>query len=909
MKVMDTMKKMADYEIAVERRLEKSCERDGWIASAHVAFGGDYVDCQLEKFGREEARNGALALHTHSSFDPTNAILTEVSESATSGTTTTKSKYGVVIETTTSAGTTTNFFDPYGRVFYTEKDGRSVDWIGRNDCGDVEEYDTFHSEGNAYYAEFYGYDSLGNRIAATNALGAVTYSAYDAENRLAESGGATYPVRNGYDTDGRRTSLTTFRTTGAVALVATDGDTTTWTFDPATGFCTVKTYADGSTIAYTHTSDGLLLRETKPSGAWKENVYDAARQIVGVVSSDGAQDASMQRDEFGRVMAESNSVALAEYSLDDCWGATNETQTVDGVSVSFERGFDAYGRIERFTRIGGEESIFDYAPHGAISTVSNGNVAVVYAFTGDALDAGYALAVQGGLDFSREVFRHGYLRSCIVAVSNHCGNVSQGLEYSYDALQRPVSRNSDSLGYNVRGEVVSATIDGRNESHSYDDIGNAVQAAYPVNTYDYTSNCRNQYSSIAAIAGGTQLVASVSYDIDGNMTRHGEWTYAYDSGNRLVSVASNGITVATMSYDTQGRRVKKVAADGIHRYFYDGRLLVYEHITRSDNTISEVEYVWGKDVSGTRSGAAGIGGLLYQKSDGGIYVPWYDAYGNILGYRDAQGNVVTSYTYDAFGNIIGQSGTMADSFVFRFSTKYFDADCDLYYYGYRHYKPQIMCWLTEDPIGEEGGINLYCFCRNQSSYRVDWLGRFAVYVHTDDMIGHVGLRTANSTAYDYGRYHGTYSGLGGTFPGPNVLKTNHWERISSTHSYKVFDFKVCKVLEDGITKAASVRFDNGLSKWPQQERFNSFDELKENERYMGTDWTLNSDNCMTFTFRTIVSGVKEAQKTGRLSRKAQRQARTLLWLSFDSCWQIRPASIGDLLERYARGFDWISVSE
>ena len=38
---MDNTKKMTDYEIAVERRLEKSCERDGWIASAHVAFGGD----------------------------------------------------------------------------------------------------------------------------------------------------------------------------------------------------------------------------------------------------------------------------------------------------------------------------------------------------------------------------------------------------------------------------------------------------------------------------------------------------------------------------------------------------------------------------------------------------------------------------------------------------------------------------------------------------------------------------------------------------------------------------------------------------------------------------------------------------------------------------------------------------
>jgi hypothetical protein len=117
----------------------------------------------------------------------------------------------------------------------------------------------------------------------------------------------------------------------------------------------------------------------------------------------------MLRAEFGRVTAESNSVALAAYSLDDCWGATNETQTVDGFSVSFKREFDAYGRLARFARIGGEQSVFGYEPHGVISTVSNGYVAVEYAFTGDALDAGYALAVQGGLDFSREVSRHGYL--------------------------------------------------------------------------------------------------------------------------------------------------------------------------------------------------------------------------------------------------------------------------------------------------------------------------------------------------------------------------------------------------------------------------------------------------------------------------------------------------------------------
>ena len=235
-----------------------------------------------------------------------------------------------------------------------------------------------HTYTNAtdYTTETYAYDMLGNRIATTDAHGNTVFRTYDPLGHVVAEWGATYPVRYTYDTQGRRTSLSTTRD-------GTTWDTTTWTYDPATGNCLSKTYADGSTITYTHTSDELLLRETKPSGAWKENVYDAARQIVGVFSSDGAQDASMQRDEFGRVTTESNFVARTEYYLDDYWGATNEVQTVDGVSVSFEREFDAYGRLVRLARVGGEGAVFGYAPHGAISAVSNGDVAVEYTFTGD----------------------------------------------------------------------------------------------------------------------------------------------------------------------------------------------------------------------------------------------------------------------------------------------------------------------------------------------------------------------------------------------------------------------------------------------------------------------------------------------------------------------------------------------
>ena len=58
---MEDMDRIAKYEIAVERRMEKACERDGWIASVHVSFGADYVDCQLEKFGKGAVADEAEA--------------------------------------------------------------------------------------------------------------------------------------------------------------------------------------------------------------------------------------------------------------------------------------------------------------------------------------------------------------------------------------------------------------------------------------------------------------------------------------------------------------------------------------------------------------------------------------------------------------------------------------------------------------------------------------------------------------------------------------------------------------------------------------------------------------------------------------------------------------------------------
>ena len=59
----------------------------------------------------------------------------------------------------------------------------------------------------------------------------------------------------------------------------------------------------------------------------------------------------------------------------------------------------------------------------------------------------------------------------------------------------------------------------------------------------------------------------------------------------------------------------------------------------------------------------------------------------------------------------------------RYTTKYFDRETGLCYYGKRHYSPVWRRWLTRDPIGEDGGANLYGFCRNNAICKYDAFGQ------------------------------------------------------------------------------------------------------------------------------------------------------------------------------------------
>jgi RHS repeat-associated protein len=223
-----------------------------------------------------------------------------------------------------------------------------------------------------------------------------------------------------------------------------------------------------------------------------------------------------------------------------------------------------------------------------------------------------------------------------------------------------------------------------------------------------------------------------TYDTDGNLTSDSLWTNGWNGENRRSTIESRTTLPAGAKVKEQwthladGRWIERIVSTNngtsyypsfTNRYVWDGQVLlaVLDH---TNGVV--VSFMRGLDLSGSIQGAGGVGGVLAVKAGTSAqcgtmtnttHFTCYDGNGNVTALVNAaDGSESARYEYGAFAERLRETGPMAKLNPIRFSTQYTDDVIGGVKYLFRGLREGR--WLSRDPIGEEGGENLYGFVDN-----------------------------------------------------------------------------------------------------------------------------------------------------------------------------------------------------
>ncbi|MDD5745635.1 MAG: RHS repeat-associated core domain-containing protein [Candidatus Omnitrophica bacterium] len=196
------------------------------------------------------------------------------------------------------------------------------------------------------------------------------------------------------------------------------------------------------------------------------------------------------------------------------------------------------------------------------------------------------------------------------------------------------------------------------------------------------------------------------------------WTYTWNAENKLIRAASSSGKVIDYGYYDDGNLAFRQDSSGKVVYVYDGIHCIAEY----DETGGLLkEYVYPVSPAGNGASGPNVDEVLCTlESSGGVSYYHQDALQSVVVLTDGFANEVVSYEYDIYGALTKTVGTKDNQILF--TGRWLDSDTNLYYYRARWYDVSSGRFISRDPIGIMGGVNLYGYVGNEPVRFVDPLG-------------------------------------------------------------------------------------------------------------------------------------------------------------------------------------------
>lgn len=444
--------------------------------------------------------------------------------------------------------------------------------------------------------------------------------------------------------------------------------------------------ADQTEISYTYEPGGFVKTRTEASGRRVVHTYDPLGRVSQSqyeLNSVPTRTATFGWDAADRLLSLNDSVAGAlSYQYDNRFDAvTREDGPTGRVSYTYYKN----GQRESMTPRNGTKLSYGYDAANRLISITqaagSGNArpssAKTVAFDYDEAGRSSRLTLANGITVDYGWNEHAELAGLTYRLAD--GTLIGDLTYDYDDAGQRVG---------VDGSL----------------FREARPSARELPT-DATGRLASDNGSL------------IVWDANGRLLRDASKTYAWNDLGQLAEIreTASGALLASFQYDPLGRRMQRTVGTTVTRYLHDG--------------INPIQL---QSATGSAQENLLAGGVdeWFARTRGGSTAHFLtDALGSTIRLTNSSGAKINDYTYDAYGGTSNDKTSEKNPFQF---TGRENDGTGLYYYRARYYMPKWARFISQDPIGLEGGPNLYLYVDgNPVSYtdptgELAWVGAGAV---------------------------------------------------------------------------------------------------------------------------------------------------------------------------------------